>query len=74
MSKQNNCPGELNIRRTRSSADTTGILARLQQELSAARSRNAAAEIFSTAEGLLNEDDLDSFTAYYTDILHELPE
>ena len=69
MSKQNKCPGELNILRTRSSADTTGIFARLQQELSAATSRNAAAEIFSTAERLLSENDLNSFTVYYGDIL-----
>jgi hypothetical protein len=52
----------------------TDILVRLQQELSAARSRNAAEEIFYTAERSLSEDDLDSFTAYYADILLELPE
>jgi hypothetical protein len=53
---------------------TSDILARLQQELSAARSRNAAEEIFCTAERLLSDDDLDSFATYYADILHELPE
>ena len=69
-----NCPGELNIVRSRRPAGPTGILARLQQELSAATSRNEAAEIFGMAERLLSEDDLESFIAYYADILHELPE
>ena len=44
MSKQTNCPWELDILQNRRPKGTTGILARLQQELSAARSRNAAAE------------------------------
>jgi hypothetical protein len=74
MSKQNNYPDELDILRNRGPAGTTGILARLQQELSAATSRNAAAEIFFTAKCVLSEDDLQSFTTYYADILHELPE
>jgi hypothetical protein len=60
--------------RSRKATGTSDILARLKQELSAARSRNAAAEIFCTAERLLSADDLDSFTVCYADILHELPE
>jgi hypothetical protein len=74
MNKQTDRPGELDVVGGRRPAGTSGILARLQQELSAARSRNAAAEIFCTAERVLSEDDLESFIANYVDILHELPE
>ena len=74
MNKQTNCPGGLDIVRSRRTTGTSDILARLQQELSAARSRNPAAEILYSAERLLGEDDLESFTDYYADILHELPE
>jgi hypothetical protein len=69
-----NCPGELNIVRSRRPAGPTGILARLQQELSTARSRNEAAEIFGIAERLLSPDELDTFSTYCADILREILE
>jgi hypothetical protein len=74
MSKQTNCPGGLGIVRSCRPAGTSGILARLQQELSAARSWNAAAEIFCAAERVLSDDELDTFNTYCADILSEIPE